>query len=130
MEQMPKFKTVDEYITAFPKNKRVLLEKLRMTIKHAAPEAEEVISYNMPAFKYYGILVYFAAHKEHIGFYPGNKIVNEIFKKDLTGFETSKGTIKFQLDKVLPLDLIKKIILYKMNENLEKANSKKRKIQK
>ena len=96
--QKSKFTTTDEYISSFPKNVRDQLEELRKTIKRAAPEAAEVISYNMPAFKFHGILLYFAAHTAHIGFYPGNASVISIFNDDLADYETSKGTIKFQIE--------------------------------
>jgi len=120
-----KFKTIDEYISAFPPKVKVLLRTLRKTIKQAAPEAEEVISYNMPAFKYYGrILVYFAAHTKHVGFYPGNSVVNEVFKDDLIAYETSKGTVKLPFEKGIPIGLIKKIIKYRVKENLNKAKIK------
>ena len=121
-----KFKTVDEYISSSPPKVKLLLKSLRNAIKQAAPEAEELISYNMPAFKCYGrILVYFAAHTKHIGFYPGNQATNEFFKDDLTEYETSKGTIKFPFEKGIPLGLVKKIVRFKANENLKRVNTKK-----
>ena len=120
-----KFKTIDQYISPFPPNVQILLETLRKAIKKAAPDAVEVISYNMPAFKCYGrILVYFAAHTKHIGFYPGNSLTNEVFKDDLISYETSKGTIKFPFDKPMPVRLVKKMIKYRVNENMNKAISK------
>ncbi len=115
-----KFKTVNEYFSSLPANSKTLLTSLRKIIKEAAPEAEEVISYNMPAFKQNGILVYYAAHKSHIGFYPGSSAVTEIFKKDLTEYETSKGTIQFRLDKPIPKLLVKNIVKYKLKQDLEK----------
>jgi uncharacterized protein YdhG (YjbR/CyaY superfamily) len=119
-----KFKTVDEYLSSFPPNIKKNLTILRKAIKQAAPEAEEVISYNMPAYKFHGILIYFAAHTNHIGFYPGNKIVNIVFKDDLIEYETSKGTIKFPFEKPIPLRLIKTIVKYRVKENLDKAKPK------
>lgn len=116
-----KFKTVEEYLSVLPKKSRQILEKLRKAIKQAAPEAEEVISYNMPAFRYHGIVVYYAAHKEHIGFYPADTHVIEQFRDDLKGYETSKGTIKFPLDKPIPLDLVKRIVEFRVKQNLERA---------
>ena len=124
MTPMIKFKTADEYMSSLSPDVREMMEDMRKTIKLAAPEATEVISYNMPAFKFHGILVYFAAHREHIGFYPGGSIVNEVFKVELAGFYTSKGTIRFPLDKKLPLDLIQNIVRYKAKMNLEKARGK------
>jgi uncharacterized protein YdhG (YjbR/CyaY superfamily) len=97
---------------------------MRSVIKDIVPEAEETISYNMPAFKFHGILVYFAVHKEHIGFYPGDSNTLDIFKDKLKGFETSKGTVRLPLDKALPLSLIKTIIKYRARTNLEKFNRK------
>ena len=116
-----KFKTVDEYISLQPKNIKPLLQQIRKTIKEAAPEAEELISYNMPGYKLKGMLVYFAAWKEHIGFYGASSNLVEKFKKELSGYEFSKGTIKFPFDQPLPLALITKIVKYRAKENLEKA---------
>lgn len=122
-----KFDDVEEYVSIFPEEIRELLQSIRTAIKEAAPEAEEVISYNMPAYKYYGILVYFAAYKNHIGFYPGSSLINEVFKKDLVKYKTSKGTIQFPLDQQLPLKLIKKIVKFRVRYNLDKAKTKKSK---
>lgn len=120
-----KFKTIDQYISAFPPNVQILLETLRYAIKKAAPDAVEVISYNMPAFKCYGrILVYFAAHTKHIGFYPRNQMINEVFQDDLISYETSKGTVKFPFELALPVTLVKKIIEYRVHENMNKASLK------
>jgi uncharacterized protein YdhG (YjbR/CyaY superfamily) len=118
------FKTVDEYLLSVPGNARKILEEIRKATKQVVPEAVEVISYNMPAFKYHGVLLYFAAHKEHVGFYPGSADVIEVFGDELQGFETSKGTIKLPLDKTTPKKLIKAIIEYRVNENLERSKSK------
>ncbi len=119
-----KFKTVDEYLSSLPKKVNDILSDLRKTIKQAAPEAEEVISYNMPAFKFHGMLVYYAAHKEHIGFYPGNKIVSEVFKDDLVNYKTSKGTIQFPFEKSVPMRLVKNIVKYRVKENLRREKEK------
>ncbi len=116
-----KFKTVEGYFSVLPDQMRIRMEELRQTIRQAAPDAEEVISYNMPAFRFHGILVYYAAHKEHIGFYPAGAVVNEVFKDDLAGYETSKGTIKFPLKKQIPLDLVKRIVEFRVKQNLERA---------
>jgi len=124
MESKKKFRNIDEYISFFPAKKRNHLKVIRNAIKQAAPEAEELISYNMPAFKFYGILVYFAAHTNHIGFYLGHKFVNEIFKDKLLKYETSKGTIKFPFEKKLPLRLIEQIVKYKMKLNFERVKFK------
>lgn len=122
--QPTKFESVDEYLSTLPLNVKKLLEELRKTIKQAAPEAEEMISYNMPAFRFHGMLIYYAAHKNHIGFYPGSKSIIEIFREDLTGYKTSKGTIQFPIELTLPLALVKKIVKYRVNENLERAKAK------
>ncbi len=104
-----KFKTIDEYHASVPQSTKQILEGLRKTIKQVVPDAEEVISYNMPAFKLNGILVYYAAYKEHIGFYPTAKPI-VVFKEELTKYKTSKGAIQFPIDKPLPTALIKKIV--------------------
>ncbi len=118
-----KFKNIDEYIPGFPVDIQIILRQIRETIHKAAPNAEEVISYNMPAFKQNGVLVYFAAFKNHIGFFPTSSPI-VVFKKELTGYKTSKGTIQFPLDKPMPLSLIKKIVKYRVKENSEKLKSK------
>ena len=119
-----KFKTVDEYLSALPSKVKKLMKDMRLAIKQSAPDAEEVISYNMPAIKLHGIVVYYAAHTKHIGFYPGNSVTNEVFKNELKKYETSKGTVKFPFEKPLPIPLIKKIVKYRVNENLLKAKAK------
>lgn len=116
---MKKFASVDEYIAAMPAEARSKLQSLRKTIRQAAPEAEEVISYNMPAFKHNGMLVWYGAHTEHIGLYPrGSAIV--AFKEDLAAYKTSKGAIQFPLDKPIPAALVKKIVKFRLNENARK----------
>jgi len=116
-----KYKTVEEYLCDQPQKISDLLQKLRQAVKQVEPDAEEVISYNMPAFRFHGILLYYAAHKEHIGFYPGNASVIELFKNDLTNFQTSRGTIRFPVDMPLPLRVIKKIVRLRAKQNLEKS---------
>jgi len=113
------FKTIDEYIATFPENVQIILEELRQAIRESAPEAEEVISYQMPAFKLNGILVYFAAFKDHIGFYPTSSPM-EAFKEEVSGYEISKGTIRFPINKPVPFDLVKKIVRYRVKQNLGK----------
>lgn len=115
------FKTVDNCLSALPGKQKELMQSIRKTIKIVAPEAIELLSYNMPAFKVHGrILLYYAAHKAHIGFYPGDSKTIEVFKEELVKFNTSKGTVQFPLDKKLPLGLIKKIVKYRVKTNLEK----------
>ena len=113
------FKTIDEYIATFPKNIQSILEEMRQAIKESAPQAEEAISYQMPTFKLKGNLVYFAAFKNHIGFYPTSSAV-EAFKEELSDYEVSKGTVRFPLDKPIPFDLVKKMVSYRVKENLDK----------
>jgi uncharacterized protein YdhG (YjbR/CyaY superfamily) len=115
------YKTIDEYIKTFPAEIQVILQKMRQTIREAAPEAIEVISYQMPAFKLNGILVYFAAHKNHIGFYPTASGI-EAFKAELAPYKWSKGAVQFPLDKPIPFDLVKKIVLYRAKENTKKKD--------
>ena len=117
-----KFKSIDDYFAAFPAGTKAILKELRKTVKIAAPEAEEVISYNMPALKQNGILVYYAAYKSHIGFYPTPSVI-EAFKKELSKYESSKGAVRFPLDQPLPLDLIKKIVKFRVKFNREKASA-------
>ena len=122
---MKKPKNIEEYIASFPKAIQELLEQFKAIIKKAAPQAEEVISYGMPAFKMNGMLVYFAAHTKHIGFYPVSSAIT-VFKKELTVYQWSKGTIRFPLDKPLPIRLITKIVKFRVTENLQKAKAKKK----
>lgn len=112
-------KNIDEYIAGFPPDVQKHLEQIRETVQQAAPEAEETIKYNMPTFTLKGNLVYFAAYKNHIGFYPvpsGNKEL----EKEFSPYKTSgKGTIQFPLDKPMPLDLVTRIVKYRVAINLE-----------
>lgn len=117
---------VDAYIKQFPPEVQAMLQKLRAAIKAAAPMAEEVISYQMPAYTYNGMLVYFAAYKNHIGFYPTGSGI-EAFKKELSVYKGSKGAVQFPLDKPLPLALIKQIVKFRVLMNLEKEQLKKTK---
>lgn len=111
-----KFATVDEYIATFPPATKKALNEIRSTIRKAAPKAEEVISYNMPAFRLDGILVWYAGYKEHIGLYPRPDVI-QVFKKELTSYKLSKGTIQFPLGQPLPLALITRIVNYRIMEN-------------
>ena len=113
------YKNIDEYIAGFPENIQAILQNLRRVIHEAAPEAQETISYSMPAFKQNGILVYFAAFKDHIGFFPTSSGVSA-FSKELAPYDTSKGTVRFPLDKPLPVNLIKKIVKFRAQENRNK----------
>ena len=116
------FKDIDEYITIQTPEVQTLLEQMRQTIKKAAPEADEVISYSMPAIKYHGMLVYFAAYKNHIGFYATPTGHLE-FKQELSVYKQGKGLVQFPLNKPLPLDLISRIVLFRVKENLKKKSA-------
>jgi len=118
---MTKPNNIDEYIAGFPQNVQDVLELVRAAIREAAPDAKETISYAMPAFTLHkNYLVYFAAFKNHIGLYalPAG---NEAFKQELLFYKTGKGSIQFPLDKPIPLNLITKIVQFRIKENLEKA---------
>ena len=119
-----RFRTIDEYHATVPAGVRPLLDELRKTITSAAPKAEEVISYNMPAFKQNGVLVYYAACKEHIGFYP-TATPMQVFQKELADYKTSKGAIQFPFEKGIPKNLVKKIVAFRIKETEEKAALKK-----
>jgi uncharacterized protein YdhG (YjbR/CyaY superfamily) len=123
---MKKPKNTDEYISWFPLETQKQLEQLRATIKKAAPKAEELISYGMPAYKLNGMLVYFAAYAKHIGFYPTSSGI-DAFKKEISVFKWSKGAVQFPIDKPLPIGLITKIVKFRVKFNLEKEILKKKK---
>lgn len=119
-------KNIDEYIAGFPKEIQKILEQIRATIKEAAPDAEETISYAIPTFKLNKInLVHFAAFKNHIGFYP-TPAGHEAFKKQLSVYKTGKGSVQFPLEKPMPLKLITKIAKFRVKENLEKVKKRER----
>jgi uncharacterized protein YdhG (YjbR/CyaY superfamily) len=117
--------TIDEYIAGFPENVQKLLEKMRLTIRKAAPAAEEKIGYGIPTFTLEGNLVHFGGFKNHIGFYPAPRGLEE-FKKELSVYKGAKGSVQFPIDKPLPLALITKIVKFRVKENLEKAKAKKK----
>jgi len=118
-------KNVDEYIAGFPNNDvQKILEQIRATIKKAAPEAEETIKYAIPTFTLNGNLVFFAAFKNHIGFYA-TPTGNEAFKKEFSGYKQGKGSVQFPLDKPMPFDLITKIVKFRIKENSERSKTKK-----
>ncbi|MGI0029855.1 MAG: iron chaperone [Nitrososphaera sp.] len=108
---------MDEYIKTFPKDVQGILEKMRQTIRKVAPEATEAISYQMPTFKLNGKnLVHFAAFKNHIGFYPIPSGI-EAFKKELSPYKQGKGSVQFPIDRPIPYDLVKKIVIFRVKEN-------------
>ena len=125
MKATSKFKTVDEYISTFPASTKKILQQVRKTIKDAAPQAEDVISYNMPASKLKGILVYYAAYEKHIGFYPTASGI-KVFEDQIGDYKSSKGAIQFPIDKPIPFDLISKIVKFRVKENLEDGKAKKK----
>jgi uncharacterized protein YdhG (YjbR/CyaY superfamily) len=115
--------TIDDYISAWPEDIREKLTAMRLTIRKAAPEAQEKISYRMPAFTLKGMLLYFAAHKNHIGFYPFTTVL-KAFSEELTPYHTSKGGIQFSHKDPLPLELVSRIVKFRVQENLAKAEAK------
>lgn len=118
-------KNIDDYLAYQPEKVRELLENLRQIIRDTAPEAVEVISYGIPAFKYHGILVYFAAYKKHCSLFAGNGALTEQMKEQLKAYKTSKGTIQFTIEKPLSDELIEKIVRTRMTQNIEKMKDKK-----
>ena len=110
-------KTIDEYLATLSDDKRAALEKLRKTIKAAAPKAEECISYQIPAFRQNGILVGFGATTNHCAFYLMSSTTVEAHQDELKGYDTSKGTIRFQADKPLPVALVRKLVKARLAEN-------------
>lgn len=120
---MRKSKDVDRYISRYPTKTQKNLKQLRATIQKAAPKAEEFISYGMPAYKLNGRLVYFAAHSKHISLYPRPSGAPAL-RKELSAYKGSKGTIKFPLDKPLPLGLITKVVKFKVRQNLQRVKAK------
>ncbi len=111
--QGAKPKNIDEYLDSFPPKVRKLLQQVRKTIHNAAPKATEVISYSMPAFKMKRVLVYFAAYEHHIGFYPTGAGI-AAFQGEIAGYKNSKGAVQFPIDEPLPLDLITKMVQYRV----------------
>lgn len=126
MDPTKTYNTIDEYIALFPDDVQKKLRELRAVIKAAAPDAGEKISYQMPAFTLHGNLVYFAAFKNHIGFYPAPRGIEE-FKDELSAYKGAKGSAQFPLDQPIPYDLISKIVKFRVKENLEKAEAKRKK---
>ena len=113
-------KDVDEYLAGVPKEARATLEKLRQTIKAAAPMASEVISYQMPMYKHHGMVIGFAAFKDHCSIFPGSAVMDAL-KKELERYDKSKGTIRFPASKPLPVALVKKLVKARIKENESKA---------
>lgn len=119
-------KNIDEYIAGFPQDVQEILEKVRTTIRKAAPDAEKTIKYQIPTFTLKGNLVHFGAFKKHIGFYPTSTGI-EKFKKELSVYEGAKGSVQFPFDKPIPFDLISKIVKFRARENVDRAEAKRKK---
>ena len=119
------FKSVDDYIATQPETVRAILQRVRGTIRKAVPRAQEVISYQIPAYKLDGgAVIYFAGWKEHYSIYPASDRLVKAFKRDLAPYKISKGTIRFPLDEPVPLKLIADIAKFREKETLERANAK------
>ena len=116
---------IDEYIGSFPLQVQEILQKIRQTIHEAAPEAQETINYAIPTFTLKGNLVHFAAFEKHIGFYPAPSGI-ERFKDELSAYESAKGSVQFPLDRPIPYDLISAIVKFRVQENLQRAEAKKK----
>jgi uncharacterized protein YdhG (YjbR/CyaY superfamily) len=126
MAPMQKPNNADEYIAAYPAAVQARLQEIRGVIKQAVPQAREVISYGMPAYKINSVLVYFAGWEKHIGFYPGAGAIAH-FKKELSVFKGAKGSVQFPLDEPLPVDIINRVVAYRIKEDEVLALAKKRK---
>ncbi len=119
-------KEIDKYIARFPKDIQAILGKIRKTIRKSAPDAKEIINYGIPTFTLEGNLVHFAGFKSHIGFYPTPSGI-EKFKKELSKYEGAKGSVQFPLDQPIPYELIGNIVKFRVKENLERAEAKRKK---
>ncbi|MFX3634310.1 MAG: iron chaperone [Candidatus Pristimantibacillus sp.] len=120
------YESIDDYISHFSPQVQEILRTLRGVIKESAPDAEEKISYQMPTFAWHGNLVHFAAFKNHIGFYPGANGI-EAFKQELSGYKGAKGSVQFPIEKPLPYELISRIVKFRIADNVQKAENKKKK---
>jgi uncharacterized protein YdhG (YjbR/CyaY superfamily) len=121
-----RFHSVEEYIAAQSPLTQQRLQELSDAVANAAPLAVPVISYNMPAYKYHGIVVYFAAHARHIGFYPGANAVTQMFADELAAYETAKGTVRFPMVEPVPVDLVRQIVEFRVAENEARAEAKRK----
>lgn len=115
-----KFHTVEEYLSALPKPARDSAERLRKIIRRTAPRAEEVISYNLPAFRWHGMLAWYGVFKVHLGLYPKASAI-AAFRRELAGYKTSKGAIQFPLGKPIPETLVARIIKFRIKENRRRS---------
>jgi uncharacterized protein YdhG (YjbR/CyaY superfamily) len=116
MEKKAGPSSIDEYIAQFPLDVQLIMTEIRRVIHEAAPKAVEKISYQMPGFYQNGMLVWFGGHQKHIGFYPTGEGI-EAFKRELSGYKTSKGAVQFPLDQPIPYELIRKIVKYRVEKN-------------
>jgi uncharacterized protein YdhG (YjbR/CyaY superfamily) len=123
METKKNFTSIDEYIESFPQETQKILKEIRATIKAAAPQAEEKISYQMPTFFLNGNLIHFAAFKNHIGLYP-TPSGTEAFKEEIAKYKAAKGSIQLPIDEPMPLKLISRIVKFRVTENLQKVKAK------
>ncbi len=123
MEKKSGYTSIEAYIGSFPRNVQVKLIQLRRLIRQVAPEAEEKISYQMPAFFLKGTLVWFAAHSNHIGFYPRANAIAK-FKHELSKYKSTKGSVQFPMDEPLPMELIRRIVKFRVQENVNKSKNK------
>lgn len=121
----PKPDNIDEYISGFPEDVQKILEQIRVTIKEAAPGAEEAMKYAIPTFILKGNLVHFAAFQHHIGFYPVPSGI-KAFEQELSVYKTGKGSVQFPLNQTMPLDLITRIVKFRVEQNLKKAEESKK----
>jgi uncharacterized protein YdhG (YjbR/CyaY superfamily) len=116
-------KDIDDYISRYPAEVQQLLQKMRVAIQQAAPKATETISYSIPAFRLEGILVWFAAFKNHIGFYPRTDAI-KVFKKELSAYKGAKGSVQFPFDQPLPLALVNRIVKFRVKQNLSRTKKR------
>lgn len=130
MAERERFETVDAYIGTFPEKVQVILQEIRKVMKENAPEAEELISYQIPAFKYHGMLIYYSAYQKHVSVATAPFVVFEVFEKELSGYKRSKSTVQFPLDKPVPYQLIGEMTKFRVKENREIAEAKAAKMKK
>jgi uncharacterized protein YdhG (YjbR/CyaY superfamily) len=123
MKNTVKYQSIDEYLDSFPQDLKNKLQILRSTIQEAAPDSTEAICYQMPTFKFNGNLLHFAAYKSHIGFYPGPSAI-QAFGDELAPYNLSKGTIRFTLEDEIPLNLIFRIVKFRVEQNKSKLKAK------
>jgi len=119
-----RFKTIDEYIATFPPNVQDILKEVRRAIRDSAPSAQETIAYGVPTFKLNGNLVHFGGYKHHISFFPGGPSAIEAFKKELSSYKQSKGTVQFPLERPIPLELVKRMVKFRVKENLSRNQNR------